>query len=40
MSYIASQIALWIVLAVFLGFVIGWLARSRREAPVRKRRRF
>lgn len=40
MSYIASQIALWIVLAVFLGFFIGWLARSRREAGVKKRRRF
>lgn len=40
MSYIASQITMWIVLAAFFGFVVGWLARSRRDAPVRKRRRF
>jgi hypothetical protein len=40
MSYVASQIAIWIVLSVLFGFAVGWLARSRRDAPVRKRRRF
>ena len=39
MSYVASQIVLWIVLAVLFGFVVGWLARSRRSAPVKSTRR-
>lgn len=39
MSYVASQIILWIVLAVVFGFAVGWLARSRRSAPVKTARR-
>jgi len=39
MSFVASQIILWIVLAVLFGFIVGWLARGRRTATVKTARR-
>lgn len=35
-SYIAQQIVLWMLIAVFLGFAIGWIARGRK-APKQSR---
>ncbi len=40
MTWVASQIVLWMALALVLGFAIGWLARSRRGTAVKKRRKF
>ena len=40
MLYVGSQIVIWIVLAVALGFVIGWTAKSRRGMKVKRRKRF
>ena len=40
MMYVASQIAIWMIVALFVGFSIGWMARGRRSAPVRRKRRF
>jgi hypothetical protein len=30
-SYIAQQIVVWMIAAVFVGFGIGWIARGRRQ---------
>jgi hypothetical protein len=40
MLYVGSQIVIWIVVAVFLGFAVGWMAKSRRGMRVKQRRRF
>ena len=40
MLYVGSQIIVWIVLAVALGFAIGWMAKSRRGMRVKQRKRF
>jgi hypothetical protein len=40
MMYVASQIAIWLIIALLVGFSIGWVARGRRSAPVRTKRRF
>jgi len=40
MLYVGSQIIVWIVLAVVLGFAIGWMAKSRRGMRVKQRKRF
>ena len=40
MMYVASQITIWMLIALLVGFSIGWVARGRRSAPVRKKRRF
>ena len=40
MMYVASQIVIWIVIALLVGFSLGWVSRGRRSAPVRKKRRF
>jgi len=39
MSYVASQIVIWIVVAALFGFAVGWMARSRRGSTVKKKRR-
>ena len=31
MAYIGSIISIWIVISVFFGFAIGWLARGRAK---------
>jgi len=38
--YVGSQIVIWMVLAVILGFAIGWMVKSRRGMRVKKRKRF
>jgi hypothetical protein len=38
--YVGSQIVIWIVLAVILGFAIGWMVKSRRGMRVKQRKRF
>lgn len=41
MTYVASQIILWILVATLFGFVLGWMVSSRRGASKkRSRRRF
>ncbi len=40
MLYVGSQIVVWIVLAVALGFAIGWMAKSRRGMRVKQRKRY
>ena len=40
MMYVASQIVIWMVIALLVGFSLGWVSRGRRLAPVRKKRRF
>jgi len=30
MMFVASQIAVWIIVAALFGFVVGWSARARR----------
>lgn len=31
MMFVASQIALWILVAAIFGFTVGWVARGRRR---------
>jgi hypothetical protein len=38
--YVGSQIVIWIVLAVILGFAIGWMVKGRRGMKVKPRKRF
>jgi Na+/H+-dicarboxylate symporter len=40
MIYTASQIIIWIVIALALGVLVGWIARGRRTSKVKRRRRF
>ena len=40
MTYVASQIILWILVATVFGFAVGWAVSSRRGAKTKKRRRF
>ncbi len=43
MTYVASQIMLWIILAIIFGFALGWMVNSRRGAKKKtkfKSRRF
>ncbi len=41
MSYVASQIILWIIIAIVFGFALGWMTSSRRgKKKTKKRRRF
>lgn len=43
MTYIASQIMLWIIVATLFGFALGWMINSRRSSKKKakfKNRRF
>ena len=40
MTYVASQIVLWIIIATMFGFVLGWMVSSRRGAKKKVKRRF
>lgn len=40
MMYVASQIVIWMIIALLVGFSLGWVSRGRRSTPVRKKRRF
>ena len=43
MTYIASQIMLWILIATLFGFALGWMVNSRRSSKKKskfKNRRF
>lgn len=35
MTYVASQIVLWIIIATVFGFALGWMLHSRRAAKKR-----
>ncbi len=35
-GYVAQQIIVWMVVAVFIGFAIGWIARGRRQPKAAK----
>jgi hypothetical protein len=37
-TYVASQIVFWIIVATIFGFALGWLINSRRGA--KKKRKF
>ena len=39
MTYVASQIILWIIVATMFGFVLGWMVNSRRGAGKKRRAR-
>jgi uncharacterized protein YneF (UPF0154 family) len=42
-TYIASQILLWIIIATLFGFALGWMVNSRRGSKKKakhKNRRF
>lgn len=38
MTYVASQIIIWMLLAMAFGFALGWLVNSRRGSSKSKRR--
>jgi hypothetical protein len=42
MTYVASQIIVWMIAATLFGFTIGWMVSSRRGAKAKKtaKRRF
>jgi hypothetical protein len=42
MTYVASQIIVWIVVATMFGFTLGWMVSSRRGAKTKRstKRRF
>lgn len=42
MTYVATQIITWIIIATLFGFALGWMLNSRRGAKKKKkyRRRF
>lgn len=39
MTYVASQIILWIIIAVAFGFALGWMVNSRRDSQSKKKNR-
>jgi uncharacterized protein YneF (UPF0154 family) len=39
MTYVASQIVLWIVIAMLFGFALGWMVNSRRGAKSKRSKR-
>jgi len=39
MTYVASQIMVWILAATIFGFALGWMMNSRRNAKTKKKRR-
>jgi hypothetical protein len=40
MMYVASQIAILLVVAALFGFAVGWFARARAKQSKPSRRRF
>jgi len=38
MTYVASQIVVWIFVATLFGFVLGWMVSSRRGTKSRKKK--
>lgn len=42
MTYVASQIVLWMIVATLFGFALGWMVSSRRGAKKKRpaKRRF
>ncbi|GMQ98524.1 MAG: hypothetical protein BMS9Abin17_1039 [Acidimicrobiia bacterium] len=38
MTYVASQIVVWIFVATLFGFVLGWMVSSRRGSKSRKKK--
>ncbi|MGI9529195.1 MAG: hypothetical protein ACR2NG_05740 [Acidimicrobiia bacterium] len=39
MTYVASQIMVWIIVATLFGFALGWMVNSRRGAKTKKSKR-
>lgn len=39
MTYVASQIMVWIIVATMFGFALGWMVSSRRGASKKKAKR-
>lgn len=39
MTYVASQIIFWILLATAFGFIVGWMVNSRRGTKKRRSKR-
>lgn len=37
MTYVASQIIVWIVVATLFGFALGWMVNSRRGRGARSK---
>ncbi len=38
MTYVASQIVVWMFVATLFGFTLGWMVSSRRGSKSRKKR--
>jgi|GEM_PF-1546783 len=36
MTYVASQIMVWIIVATLFGFTLGWMVNSRRGTKKKK----
>jgi len=39
MTYVASQIVLWLLVAAVFGFAVGWAVSSRKHRKSKKKRR-
>lgn len=39
MTYVASQILVWILVATLFGFTLGWMMNSRRNATKKKKKK-
>jgi hypothetical protein len=39
MTYVASQIIVWIVVATLFGFTLGWMVNGRRGAKTKRAKR-
>ncbi len=37
MTYVASQIVVWIIVVTLFGFSVGWMVSSRRGSKSRKK---
>ena len=37
MTFVATQILVWIFLATVFGFILGWVVNSRRNSRAKKR---
>lgn len=37
MTYVASQIVVWMIIATLFGFALGWMLNSRRGAKKKKK---
>lgn len=39
MTFVAAQILVWILVATFFGFVLGWVTNSRRQSSAKRKKK-